>query len=412
MKLQYDLYDLPNSQHRAGLAGLVLLARIMQRLRLSDALEVEVVGPRVRLELEEQHVVALFNYVYDASVEERRQSSPRRRQGEVVPPLRIETEPAQEAADKPSAKQWYIYPQTTPRAAFLRDLHTPDIWLKLWRDLVWETVRGIHRAREPFEQRADRSDVTLARALWKDLQRWERSRKHTEPHLVSLAGPLYIGAMAANPERVQFRDSPDRALLLHCWQAVMGVGEARRLVVERGEYKETTIGYVISIPDVLDLDGFCETFEASVALLGPETAGYRPRDAIVALPLEGGLQYLSSLAAAKAALGEIRFTLAGVDVFCLQKRGNTIPIVAAGRVPANASLLEQYELIRGQYGNLLFRERLVANLLGGRSWHDGFDRLFAAHETDLFIGSRAHGFPACAARRLKADFPQEGGTDE
>lgn len=412
MELVYDLYALPTSQHRAGLAGLVLLTRIMRRLHSADVPEIDVAGPRVRLVLEEQQLVALFNYLYDASNEERREPRPRKKDGVVVDPLRIERESIVDARGKLREKEWYVYPHVVPRAAFLRELQMPDIWLKLWRELAWETLRGIPQTRLGFKQRATGSDAAEGHALWRDLEKWEKGRNKAQPFLVSLAGPTYIGAMAKSPEEVPFLDTPDRALLLHCWQAVMGVGEARRLLVEKGEFKEESVGYVISIPDVLDLDGFCDAFEASMARLRSEPAGYRPRDAVLALPLEGGLQYLVALAAGRVAGGHVRFTLAGVDVFCLQKQGNTIPILAAGRVPAESALVQQYGLIRDQYRNLLFREQLVRNLLRGRPWHEGFDRLFSLHDAGMFIGSGAWGFPGSASRRLRADFPSEGGTHD
>jgi CRISPR-associated protein Cmx8 len=119
-----------------------------------------------------------------------------------------------------------------------------------------------------------------------------------------------------------------------------------------------------------------------------------------------------ALASGAAARGHARFTVAGVDVFCLQKQGNTIPILAAGRVPAELALVEQYELIRGQYRNLLFREQLVRNLLRERPWHEGFGRLFSLHDAGMFIGSGARGFPDCSRRRLRADFALQGGIDD
>lgn len=412
MELMYDLYALPTSQHRAGLAGLVLLLRIMQRLRLPNMPDIGVAGPRVRLVLEETHLVTLFNFLYDASTEERRDKRPRKRNGVVVEPLRIDLESIGDERGDSQEKVWYVYPQVAPRAAFLRDLGMSDIWLKLWRDVVWTTLRGIPKTRLPFEQRAGGRDAAEGHALWKDLQKWEKTRNTARPLLVSLAGSIYVGAMATNSEDVPFRDTPDRVLLLHCWQAVMGVGEVRRLVVRKGEFKEESAGYVITVPDVLDLDGFCSEFEASVAQLRPEPAGYRPRDGVFALPFEGGLQYLLSLASAKASPGHVRFTLAGVDVFCLRKQGNTIPILAAGRVPAELGLVEQYGLIRGQYGNLLFREQLLRNLLRERPWYESFERLFSLHDTERFIGSNARDFPVSAARRLRADAASEGGTDD
>jgi CRISPR-associated protein Cmx8 len=176
--------------------------------------------------------------------------------------------------------------------------------------------------------------------------------------------------------------------------------------VYHGNVKEDTIGYVMVVPDVSDLEDFVESFAATVAGLEGTQAGFRPREAILSLPEEGGLQYLNHLAGlaqARARAGEMRFSVTGVEVYCLAKKGNNINLLATARVPARREVLEQYDVIRRQYRNLLFRAQLIRNLLQDRPWYAGFDRLFAVHDRELFVGEHAMDFAVGAAAKFRSE---------
>lgn len=128
---------------------------------------------------------------------------------------------------------------------------------------------------------------------------------------------------------------------------------------------------------------------------------------MLSLPEEGGLQYLTNLvalAAAKAQAGPIRFNMAGVEVYHLAKQGKSVALLATGRVPAQRKLVEQYEVIRGRYRNLLFRGQLIRNLLDGQPWYHGFDRLFAVRDQETFIGQVATAFAVDVDRKFNTEF--------
>lgn len=402
MALRYDLRDLPTAQHRAGLAGLVLVAKALKDRGLGPLPEVDVVSAsEVRVGLAQGGLATLLNDVYAASIEE----LPLRQQRKGQEPLRIdEVEETDSRSGKKTVRSVYVYPQIVPRAAPLETLGMPPIWLKLWRDAVWGTVRGIPMTRLPYEQRAASGVGAEVARIWRDLSRGERETRFE----VEVSSALFIGAQAHNAERVPFRGQPANNLLLHFWQMVAGVGEVRRAEYDRKNQRvdDRPAGYVFAVPDVSDLEEFCDAFSASVGGLGSEVYRYRPRDAVLSLPAEGGLQFLRRLAVlakARAAQGEVRYAVSAIEVYHLEKRGNTIPLLATARVPALPNLAEGYEqIVQARLRSPIFRAQLIRNLLDGRPWYGGFGPLFDSTEPGLLL-NREGGFGSDAGRKLAAE---------
>src|SRR5713226_5570358 len=88
LELDYQLAELPSSQHRAGLAGLVLMADWLNRQpnkRGICAIERDVHS--ATLKIDEQGLEDLFNEVYAATdgEQERKQLRKNNRTGEVIP---------------------------------------------------------------------------------------------------------------------------------------------------------------------------------------------------------------------------------------------------------------------------------------------------------------------------------------
>lgn len=155
------------------------------------------------------------------------------------------------------------------------------------------------------------------------------------------------------------------------------------------------VGYVLVVPDVSDLEGFVHDFPATTYQLKPDLAGYRPKESVISVPQEGGLEYfhhITRLTKAKTERGELAYSLAGVEVYHMEKRGNSIHMLRADRVSVTPSLLEKYETIRGCYRDPLFRRQRILNLLRGEPWYRGFDQVFSHNDSMRFIGSQASWF--------------------
>ncbi|MEX0762322.1 MAG: type I-MYXAN CRISPR-associated protein Cmx8 [Dehalococcoidia bacterium] len=408
--LEYSLHELPTAQHRAGLAGLVILADLLHRKDVGNAPDVTAQGSgHASLTLTEESLTELFDYLYDASNDLRAESRKRRdnkTQGFIEPEKVVTTTDADPRTGKPKENTKYYYPVLAPAGRFLTDLQMPESWVRLWRDVTWRCIRARPTTRNPYKQRAAGGHVQEAAKLWQGLQRADRA--------VDLASTIFLGAQDANAERVPFRGMPSENLLLHFWPVVMGFGEARRLAVKNGQVKEEGDGFAIVIPDVADLQGFTEDFRAAVAQLGSRMSGYRPADAIVSLPAEGALEYMrnvSALVRARAQASDAWFSLAGVEVYHLRPTTSRGAELASTTVlAADEAVLEGYEAVRDRYRSLAFRRQLIRNLLRASPWHRGFDRLFATFPEGFFLGQhdQAQWFARDVSRKFQTEMPQAG----
>ena len=384
--LTVDPFLLPTTQHRAGLAGLMVLTETMRRRGMGPLPEIRPDGAgRYLITLTQAALCSALNDLYDATLEER--GFPNKLKGslasgEAREPKRVEKQTDQETGKD---KTVYIYDQLVPKGAFLHALGMPSAWIKLWRDAVWSTIRGVPKTRLPFESRRDGRDVEEASRLWLALGNLK------EPTL-DISSSLLIGAQAVHADNIPFQGRPSETLLLHFWPVVMGVFQPQSL--DR-DGKSSLDGYVLAIPDVVDFQSFLEDFTDYVAGLSPDMAGFRPKAAVISVPEEGGLEYAAALAAitrARHRESSLHFSTASVEIYHLRKRGNNIPLLHSGRVPVEPGLLHSYEAIRNRYNHPVFRRQLILNLLRGSCWYSGFHDLFSRYPSAWFLGASGGRF--------------------
>ena len=162
LQLDYQLAELPSSQHRAGLAGLVLVVQWLRNDPTFQKKEKVQAGPICRLtrlddngatlEINQAGIATLFDEVYAASTEEqeRTQVLKNSRTKAVIPPLREEErEETDSKTGKKKTKKVYVYPVVVPKGSFLAHSTYASSdgknghWIKLWRDMVWS--RSVER---------------------------------------------------------------------------------------------------------------------------------------------------------------------------------------------------------------------------------------------------------------------------
>src|SRR5262245_50094357 len=149
LELSYQLAELPSSQHRAGLAGLVLMVDWLKRQPNKQGIcEITHLDARgAALKINQQGLEDLFNEVYAASKEEQSCDATRKnKQKEIVPYLREEKRNiADPKTGKSKEKTVYIYEGAIPKGAFLKgyDPSANGDWIKLWRNVIWTIFRGV-----------------------------------------------------------------------------------------------------------------------------------------------------------------------------------------------------------------------------------------------------------------------------
>jgi len=383
--LKYDLYSLPTAQHKAGLAGLCVLIETLKQRKITPLPVVDWDDEgSVTVLLTKETLATLFNDLYDAGWDEVASKQKRKDKNKVeIKPLRDEK---RKEVDQKTGKEkdvtYYIYEDVVPKAAFLETLGAPEVWLKLWRDSIWRTLRGVPLTRTPYNERAEGKPVNELEKVWKGLLKLAKT-----PFAVGeVASSLFVGAQAVNAEKVPFVGRIDENFLLHFWQIVMRVFVPETIKVDG---KREFVGYVLAIPEVCDLEGFVEEFCSMTAQLKHELAGYRPVESVISVPQEGALEYIAALVRSKAHAGAIAYNIASVEIYHLNKQGNNIVTLVSGRLPVDDLIRKSYEVIRGQYRHPLFRMQMIRNLLDGRDWYSGFDRLMSPHDREWFIGGKS-----------------------
>jgi CRISPR-associated protein Cmx8 len=388
--LTYELADLPTAQHKAGLAGLLVMIDSLRERKIEPLPVIEwlsSMGASITFTLESLQTV--FDDLYDGSWEE----TPSRTKWKDKEIKRIE-EVEVNVNGKVKKEKRFIYDAVRPKGAFLQVYYPPDgngMWVKLWRDMLWNTLRGIPKTRLAYEERAEGKRSSLAKAVWDGLGKSLAQQKKGGILLESLSSSLFVGAEDANAERVPFRGPVADNLLLHFWSIVSLIHVPRAWGLERTKeqgYKVTRkeAGFVLSIPEPANLEQFCKDAREVLRELDPEGGGIRPRAALIDVHEEGGLEYLYRLAHNKALKSkDFISSLCALDVFHLQKQGNRIRQLVAERILPKEDVVRDYELLRKEALNPIFKATVLRNLLAGSLWHTHFDQPLCQHPMPIFI---------------------------
>ncbi len=398
LTLRYRPADLPSAQHRAGLAGLMVLADVLKRRGERDipTFDASQEGT-LTVTLSKAANQKLFDEFFAAAYEETESKALRKKKDKTPIPPKREVTTKDPTTGK--SKTVFIYDDIVPAARFLKALGAGEPWLKLWRDVVLRIFRGVPATQIPFKDASAGKPVGDAGSDWSELHRAEAANERGVRTTKVLPSTLYIGAQAHHADRVPFSGLPAENYLLTFWPVVAGLFVPQ--IVDRDGNRDFD-GYLIAIPDVIDPCAFVTPFRAAIADRSNDLEGYRPRESVISVPGEGALEYLHllRLASAKSNLEETAFALVGIEYFHMDKKGNNIRTLSSGRVRCDAGLLAQYEALRGRYRDIRFRRRLMMNLLEQRPWYTGFGRDFARSDFHQFVGSRAESF----ARSVRLKF--------
>jgi CRISPR-associated protein Cmx8 len=396
LELGYTLAELPSSQHRAGLAGLVLMAKWLKRhTQKRGTFELrELDDNKATIVLDEAGLAWAFDELYDASLEEIEVEAQRKgRDGQPVPPWRVVEKEVEDKKGKGGVKKktLYVYHQVVPRGAWLL-AHDPGAqgekgpWVKLWRDYLWTILRGVPAQREPFKARAEAREQAAAdprgaskAAVPKDAaDEWAQLRDGVDA-TVDLPSTYYLGAQATTAEGVPFCDRARYRFLLHFWPLVAPIYVPRVVDLKEAKVKLPN-AFAVAIPDVARLETFCEELTPVLRGRSPAMLGYRPKGAVVDLAIEGALdmarrlrERLTSLEGGKAT-GDLVF---GFDVVHSAKEGNNVRVLRVARLEPERRMVDEYARIGDTFWDPFFRRTRLLNLVEGRRWCEGFDELFA-----------------------------------
>jgi CRISPR-associated protein Cmx8 len=384
LTLHYRIAELPSSQHRAGLAGLVLVRQWLEKQdkfqeKLQAGATCQLSFPdeySAILEIDRAGIAALFDEIYDANTEEQARDKPfkNKQTKEIIPPLR-EEEIEEEVKGKTKTKKLYVYPIDIPQGSFLVDPSydpTSDgkngLWIKLWRDMVWSILRGVPATRKPFEARAKGTNYGDSDEVWQQLCQ-------PSDFTVELPSTYFLGAQACNAENIAFKDRARFQFLLHFW---VFAAQIYVPAVIDNEGKPNFVGYAIAIPDVANLKVFCGKIQKVLQSRSDVKSGYRPRDAIIDLAVESALDLMHRMRDRLSQIEGERSTrrfVFGIDVIHAEKQGNNVRLLGINRLDPDDAMDDEYSRIRESFWSPLFRRQRLLNLVNHSPWYEGFGKL-------------------------------------
>ncbi len=386
--VRWNLHELPSAQHKAGLAGLVLCVDALNRNGIANGVcAVEAIDEYgLTLRVDQGGMQSLFDDIYAASTEEQeRKQQLKRKDKSVIEPKRTVEKTTTDDKGKEKTTTYYVYEQTVPKAALIEEWDSSSsgqskLWVKLWRDLVWTTLRGVPATREPYDARAEKRVVADGAEVWDELA-------NTPGKSVELPSTYYLGAQSSSAENVDFKDVARFRCLLHFWPFAVPIYVPS--VLSRDGEREFS-GYAIAVPDIRSLKSYVDDWPTMARERDCKPSGFRPKAAVIDVAAESALDLfcrMQALVARRLGPSVVAAAVNAVDVFHIEKEGNNVRMRYSGRIDLVHERANAYARIRDNYWSPIFRRQRVINLLDDREWSASFGRLCSVTTEALTIGS-------------------------
>jgi CRISPR-associated protein Cmx8 len=365
IELSYQLAELPSAQHRAGLAGLVLMEKELKHQNLLENYENAVLeltkfddySTTLRLNLE--GLKALFDLTYKAYNEER--WTTQKDKDKEYSDKEIRESEKKDINGKVKIVKEYLYTAVVPSGAFLPYWDKSDedenngLWIKLWRDMLWNIIRGVPATRNPFNNRCNGQKYFQdSEKLWKELS--------TPDKIIGQSGNYYLGAMASTAENIATKDIIRYQFLLNFSPFVFQVYRPAKL---NKDGKREFSSYALVIPDVANLKKFCRSFPKVLQQRDSTKLAYLPREAVIDLAEEGALNFFLLQERIAREIGDqmIDKYILGAEVFHAEKSGNSIKFQSINYIEPISTIKDRYAQIKDNYWCPWFRKQRLLNLL-------------------------------------------------
>ncbi|OCC14481.1 hypothetical protein DBT_2022 [Dissulfuribacter thermophilus] len=384
--LTYNLFELPTAQHKAGLAGLLVLIESMQRRKMSPLPKVEeMTSSSVIISFTRESMQVLFDDLYDAEFVEVKSKS----KWKDKKPKRIEEEEIIENGKKKKVK-YFIYDEFQAKGSFFTTFYPAgcENWLTLWRQMLRNVLRAQPKTRGVYIERAKGNPSPEASKVWGSLNKAMKAKKQKEE---SFAGSVFIGAQEKNAELVPFKGLPQENFLLHFWYIVSLVFEVQFVEIKKNQERKINVhwndlGYAIVIPEPSAIDVFKEDIIAMLSDLPVEQQNYTPASGKVNLFEESALEYLHFLVINKSCkMGGFFDSISGLEVYHMQKQNKKVRMLGASRIIPDRRVFEEYERMRQSNMNPIFKRFYLQNILAQNPWYSGSEKYINKFPAEIFI---------------------------
>jgi CRISPR-associated protein Cmx8 len=413
--LEYQLSQLPSSQHRSGLAGLILKIQwLRQQETFKDSVDAacEVIhldADKATIQFNLMGLTLLLRSNYSASFEDREYRKIKTKGQQEYRTIQREIYNVETKTVKPV--NFYIYQDLIPRGYLVQSLdptaNDSQIWTKLWQSATWGVLRPRASQQLPFTKMVGGTDPPEIEKIWRLLLKRPNA-------LVHLSSTYMLGVQSKNNEGMRFDDQARFYFLLNFWSYIAQIYLPIQVDI-KGKVK--THGYQIAIPDIRNLAVFCQHFPSILKQRSTKSKWDKPEAAIVDHPLEAGLRLLGSIHTYLYATIpdlDINELLFGVDIFHLFKKENDLQILSIQRYPPDKCIVEEFTQLERKIFDSNFRIQYWKNLIHKRPRITGFDRLLWDLPFSRTIGNEwfRRDFRTIFPPQYNAMKPEEINTDE
>lgn len=379
-----------NVQQRAGIAGLLLQLKAMESLRSeahSEEDKAHYVIPKYGVSEDGRALSVHFNKAsFDSMMRERYRGkwlTHQYREKKLEGKSRRRLDPF----TTPDGN-WFRYEEFFPRFEYFRVFEVPEAWQEHTRSAIWSTCHSSPRTR-PATYKLDftggeiNDDVT---ALWKGLL----SNGH-----VNVKKSLYLNTWKEDLKGIAIGDSAEKVLLLHFWPLVSTFFTPKSLLVKKDDRglldcKDEYQQPVVVIPDVTHVRDFVSKFQRHLASrkdIGPNKR--RHPDLFISTPREAALAFFFTpkLATSLIIDDDVRGAR-GAETYTFKLAGRQAVVASVFNEPLDdytEEIISKYKGILKWIKSIPYRGLQVENLIAGRPWHDGFDRLTNKFPHELFV---------------------------
>ncbi|MGI8838425.1 MAG: type I-MYXAN CRISPR-associated protein Cmx8 [Pyrinomonadaceae bacterium] len=379
-----------NTQHRAGIAGLLLQLKAMELLRDEAQSEEDracYIIPKYGVSEDGRALWIHFTKAsFDSLMRERYRGkwlTHRYRDKKLEGDSRRRLNPF----TTPDGK-WFRYEEFFPRFEYFRVFEVPEAWQEHTRSAIWNTCHSSPRTR-PATYKSDftgdeiNGDVT---ALWKGLLRNSD---------VKVKKYLYLNTWKEDLKGIAFGDSAEKVLLLHFWPLASTFFTPKSFLVKKDDRgmldcKDDYQQPVVVIPDVTHVRDFVSKFQRNLAGrkdIGPDKR--RHPDLFISTPREAALAFFfTPQLATSLAIDDDVTGARGAEAYTFKLAGRQAVVASIFNEPLDdytENIISKYKGILKEIRSIPYRALQIENLIAGRQWHDGFDRLTNKFPHELFV---------------------------
>jgi CRISPR-associated protein Cmx8 len=395
--------------HRAGIAGLLLQIRTMERASEEDKEDFVIPqyepihdGRGIRIKFTKESFHSLMRERYQAvfiekvSGKERDKPSKEEKDQQEAENNVVEAEEGKKTKKKlPTPKRYickwprvegrFVYYDLFPLLRSFEVFEANEIWQQHARDAMWKSYYSIYKTQGVFKFYSEFEEGGQINDLWEALLEKQR---------IGLRKQYYPSVFDKNLKGVEINEQVENALLLHFWPLVATHFIPVSLKIDKDKKTGQKIlrhdwqRPVVVIPDVVNAENFVSDFIEHLGTLGETPSGKLYDDGrYIATPLEASLAFFFAPRKARGTSNKIGTRGAEVYVFRQRPKIDKQPLVTSiVNESFEPQLVNEYErLMKKKITSLPFRAICVENLLEKRGLYEGFERLVDQYPLELFV---------------------------